>query len=106
MIKAVFYTRDERYIGFTVKGHAGFAAAGKDIVCSAVSALVLNTINSIDELTEDKYILDTCEGVMKFRLIKPFSRESENFVKALRIGLCNIYAEYGDAYIKIFFKEV
>ena len=106
MIRVVFYTRDERYIGFVVKGHACYEDFGKDIVCSAVSALVINTINSIDELTEDRYIMDTCEGVIKFRLVKPYSHEGENFIKALRIGLCNIYAEYGDAYIKIFFKEV
>ena len=34
-------------VGFRCYGHAGFARHGKDIVCAAVSALVLNTINSI-----------------------------------------------------------
>lgn len=37
----------------TIDGHAGYARAGKDIICSAVSVLSFNLINSIDSLTED-----------------------------------------------------
>ena len=40
----VRYERKGRAIlGFDVAGHAGFAAAGRDIVCAGVSALVLST---------------------------------------------------------------
>lgn len=42
------------YTGLTVNGHAGYAEAGNDIVCAAVSTLTINTINSIDQFTEDK----------------------------------------------------
>ena len=41
------------YAGLHVDGHAGYAAAGSDIVCAAVSTLTINTINSIDQFTED-----------------------------------------------------
>ena len=30
-----------------VKGHAGYAKRGEDIVCAAISVLTINTINSI-----------------------------------------------------------
>lgn len=38
----------------TIDGHAGYAPAGQDIVCAAVSALVATFIASIEELTADK----------------------------------------------------
>ena len=41
--------------GFRCEDHAGFARAGRDIVCAAISALVFNTINSIEQLTEDDF---------------------------------------------------
>ena len=41
------------YTGFLVRGHAGYAAAGSDIVCAAVSALILNMANSVGTFTGD-----------------------------------------------------
>ena len=37
--------------GYHITGHAGFAEAGSDIICSAVSVLGINTANSIETLT-------------------------------------------------------
>lgn len=36
-----------------VDGHAGYAKPGKDIVCSAVTVLTFNLINSIEALTDE-----------------------------------------------------
>ena len=47
MIRAEFRKDGDRLSGFTISGHSGFADAGKDIVCAAVSSasqLVCNTI--------------------------------------------------------------
>ena len=44
----------DRVISVNTKGHAGFAKRGKDIVCSAVSVLLINTVNSIKCFTEDE----------------------------------------------------
>jgi|UPI000483A70C uncharacterized protein YsxB (DUF464 family) len=107
MIKAAFYIKDKKYFGFSVSGHAGYDIEGKDIVCSAVSALVINTINSIEQLTNDYYTKKIDEaGSIKFKLKTPASKESELLIKALRIGLCDIYEQYGNEHIRIFFKEV
>ena len=38
-----------------MQGHAGYAEPGQDIVCAAVSALVINTINAIEAFTEDDF---------------------------------------------------
>jgi uncharacterized protein len=42
-------TSRDRMIEFRVRGHAGYADAGLDIVCAAVSILVYNTINSCEK---------------------------------------------------------
>jgi len=44
---------DKTYRGFSVSGHAGYENAGKDIICASVSALVINTVNAVDALTEN-----------------------------------------------------
>ena len=49
MITITFFQNCEgKQLGFSSLGHAGYADAGLDIVCAGVSALVINTINSID----------------------------------------------------------
>jgi uncharacterized protein YsxB (DUF464 family) len=37
-----------RYYGFHVSGHAGYDDPGKDIVCSAVSAMTMLVVNTIE----------------------------------------------------------
>lgn len=50
MIRVEVFKRSDRIVGFTVTGHAGYADLGYDIVCAAVSALVLNAVNSCEKL--------------------------------------------------------
>ena len=39
MTRCVLFIRDGQVTGFVCAGHAGYAEAGEDIVCAAVSAL-------------------------------------------------------------------
>ncbi len=48
MIKVVVYKSGMRYYGFHVSGHAGYDEAGKDIICSAVSAMTMLVVNTIE----------------------------------------------------------
>ena len=43
------------YVGFSIKGHAGYAEHGQDIICAAVSVLAQNTVNSIEQFTDDTF---------------------------------------------------
>ncbi|MDO4863843.1 MAG: ribosomal-processing cysteine protease Prp [Ruminococcus sp.] len=49
MIRAEFLQSEGRYKGFRVKGHAGYADRGQDIVCAAVSSAVMLTANIITD---------------------------------------------------------
>jgi Predicted ribosomal protein len=108
MIKAAFYTRNGRYIGFSVSGHAGFDEEGHDILCAAVSALTINAVNSLEKLTNDTIITEECDdGKINCKVAGHLSPESELIIKSLRLGLCDIYKDNDvDDNIKVFFREV
>ena len=79
MIKVVL-SRDDYGMcnGFHVTGHAGYADSGYDIICAAVSVLTQNTVNSIEQLTDDElsYEVDTENGDLKCELNGKISKES------------------------------
>ena len=54
MTHAVIYKShvNGEVLGFKTYGHSGYADEGSDIVCSAISLLVINTINAIDTFTD------------------------------------------------------
>ena len=48
MTHITFFKNSEKEItGFYSAGHAGYAESGSDIICSAISVLTINTINSV-----------------------------------------------------------
>ena len=48
MTTVCFYKTNGIYYGFEEKGHTGFAESGEDILCSALSALTMLVINTIE----------------------------------------------------------
>ena len=90
-------------IGFRCLGHAGFARHGKDIVCAAVSGLVLNTINSVEAFTEDKFSCAQEEksGLVEFIIVSQVSKESALLMDSLFLGLTNIQHDYGKRFITV-----
>lgn len=88
--------------GFHSKGHAGYAEYGSDIVCAAVSVLIINTVNSIEEFTDEKFKSRVSEGEVYFKLIG--SKHNEDAVlllKSLILGINGIRHEYGNKYIVV-----
>ncbi|HOV40710.1 MAG TPA: ribosomal-processing cysteine protease Prp [Oscillospiraceae bacterium] len=49
MITAEFFKKDGKMRGFFVRGHAGYADKGEDIVCASVSSAVQLSANLITE---------------------------------------------------------
>lgn len=49
MIRAEFYEKQGILTGFRFSGHSGYADAGSDVVCAAVSSAVQLTANILDE---------------------------------------------------------
>ena len=59
---SIYKNADNLITGFKLSGHAQYSEYGTDIVCAAVSALVINTINSIEQFTSDKFSLKQDEN--------------------------------------------
>ena len=101
-----FRDSDGRLTGFQVKGHAGYDDYGKDIVCSAVSALTLNTVNSVETLCHGTVSVleqDEEEGFLRFMVENP-SKESELLLNSLSLGIRSVGESY-DSFIEIDFQE-
>ena len=95
---------DGIYNRVCLEGHAGYAEYGFDIVCSAVSVLVINTVNSIEQFTEDGLVVEQDEKTDKFEfyITSEISYETELFMKSLMLGLKGIEEEYGNEHITLF----
>ncbi len=48
MTKIIFYKSDGVFYGFEEQGHTGYADAGEDILCSALSAMTMLIINTVE----------------------------------------------------------
>ncbi len=109
MTRATFYQNSEnQYVGFDVDSHAGYAEEGEDIVCAAISALVINTVNSIETFTEDKFRVDVDEesASIRFRLEEAPSKECLLLLNSLILGLQRMEDEQYADFIDIIFEEV
>ncbi len=104
----VFENQAKEYTAFQCIGHAGYAEHGQDIVCAAVSALVINTINSVECLVSDLFDLatDPQSGQIDFSLKEEYSKESVLLIRSLVLGLQGIQKNYGTEYMTLIFKEV
>ena len=108
MITITIFQNQESVTGFRCIGHADYAEYGSDIICAGVSALVVNAINSIENLTSSAYHLDTDEesGLIDFRLEQKADHDTSVLLLSMILGLQGIQSNYGSEYLIIDFKEV
>ena len=101
-------TSNGEYNRITCMGHSGYADAGSDIVCAALSVLVINTINSIEELTQVQIEVNTNEetGFIDCHFVSDVSGQSQLLVDSLILGLNGIVNNYGKKYLELRFEEV
>lgn len=110
MTHAAIYRRSSNgeIVGFRTEGHAGYAESGSDIVCAAVSMLVINTINAIEQFTDDDCLVQADEenAVISLKVHSvPQSKETQVLLKALVLGLSQT-AQGNPDYLTITFEEV
>ena len=107
MIDVSIYKKSDDFTRITTNGHALFSESGKDIVCSAVSALVINTINSLDSFTTSDITVesDESDGFIDC-IIENACHDSNLLMKSLVLGLEEIQKSYSRDYLEINIKEV
>ena len=96
MTHITFFKNSEKEItGFYSAGHAGYAESGSDIICSAISVLTINTINSIEAFTDDKFdvSVNEDEGIVIFKMAMPVSPETSILLKSYELGVSSVAEE-------------
>ena len=78
---------DDRITGFSVSGHSGYAEAGKDIVCAAISAVVTMAEATINEVCGAKAKVRVKEEDARVTLTLPASCDEEESVQAVLAGM-------------------
>ncbi len=103
----VIKSKNGEYKEVTCEGHADYAEAGSDIVCSAISILVINTINSISELTSAKMeVAGSDSGYICCRFTEVPDQGSTLLLDSMILGLKSITEQYGKKHLKLKFREV
>jgi len=106
MVQVTVYRDRDGVSGFQLSGHSGFADAGEDIVCSALSVMTINCMNSVEALTEDVPDIQAVneeEGFVHYRLVHP-SHDARLLLDSLVLGLTSLQESYGE-HIEIRFEE-
>ncbi len=104
MTKCEFFTESDRITGFSVSGHSGYAEAGADVVCAAVSAVVTMAEATINDVCGAKAKVRVKDADARVTLTLPASCDEEESVQAVLAGmlltLCSLRDDYPD-YIEV-----
>ena len=104
MTRCEFRMEDGRISGFSVSGHSGYAEAGSDIVCAAISALVTMAEATINDVCGAKAKVRVKNEDARVTLMLPTSCDEEDSVQAVLAGmmltLCSMRDDYPD-YIEV-----
>ena len=106
MITVTVSKKSNSYISFVSEGHAGYAEAGQDIVCAAVSALIITTVNSLEEFTDDKFDVQEKDGFVSIHFRNDLSERGMLLMDSLLLGLTEIAGSYNNRYLTVKVKEV
>ncbi len=70
MIKVTINSSNKVIDDITIKGHANYADAGKDIICASVSSIVTTSINGIISLDSEAIIYQENDGFVTIKNVK------------------------------------
>ena len=105
-----FRRSDGALIGYQAEGHTGYAHAGADIVCAAISALTQSTLNGLQNVLKAPVMfeIDDRRAFIEAELTPEATEEQVQQAQLLLVtlleGLQAIQAGYS-RYVRIIFKE-
>ena len=104
MTRCEFFMDGDRITGFSVSGHSGYAEAGSDIVCAAISAVVSMAEATINDVCGANAKVRVKEEDARITLTLPTSCDEEDAIQAVLAGmmltLCSMRDDYSD-YIEV-----
>ena len=105
-----FRRQDGALTGYRAEGHAGYAEAGEDIVCAAVSALTQSTLNGLQSVLKAPVMfeIDDEAAILAARLSPEATeaqvKQAQLLLETLLEGLRAIERSY-PRNVRIFFEE-
>ena len=108
MITVTVFNKKNEIVGVQLEGHAEYGRRGRDIVCSAVSILYINLVNSLESFTDDEKELNgsTKINFQNVILKRLPSEKAELLFQSFMLGITTIEQKYGKKYIVILNQEV
>ena len=104
MTRCEFFTEADRITGFSISGHSGYAEAGSDILCAAITAVVTKAEATINDVCGAKAKIRVKDADARITLTLPASCDEEESVQAVLAGmlltLCSLRDDYPD-YIEV-----
>ncbi len=100
MTRVTFRMEGDRITGFDSKGHSGYAEAGSDIVCAAVTSairLVEATVNDVLGLAASVKVREQ-DASISLRLPGGLDPTAESTCQSLLTGLMVYFAQLHDEY--------
>ena len=87
MTRCEFFVENDRITGFSVSGHSGYAEAGADIVCAAISAVVTMAEATINDVCGAMAKVRVKDEQARITLTLPASCDEEESVQAVLSGM-------------------
>ena len=105
MIRARFFTQDGAPCGFCIRGHAGLDAAGRDILCAAVSSAAILAANTLTEESGIRALVREKDGYLYVWVVRKDRERSRAVLSALRRHLIGLFEAY-PTYLQVETTEV
>ena len=88
MTKITFFKRNGVYYGFRETGHSGYADAGEDIVCAALSAMTMLIVNTVEVsyASDVEYTIDEDTADITVKVPAALDHSDENEIKRFAIS--------------------
>lgn len=93
MIKIVYLLKNNDF-DFNSTGHANYNEYGKDIVCSAVSSIIIGALNAIENI--DNFDVTIKSGEVKVKSKKEISSHDIVVIQTMIIQLQTVENEFKD----------
>ena len=100
MTTVTFYSQGSRVTGFEVKGHSGYAEAGADIVCAAITSAVRlaeATVNDVLGLAATVKVRES-DASISLHLPGSLGQTAESTCQSLLAGLMVYFSALHDEY--------
>ncbi|MDY5440828.1 MAG: ribosomal-processing cysteine protease Prp [Candidatus Enteromonas sp.] len=95
MVKVDIQYRGKGLSSVTIKGHANSGPAGRDLVCAAVSAIAIGSLNALED--SDDYEIEVDDGLVNIAIPGAISEHDQTVLETMIIQLKTIEVSYSEA---------